>query len=59
MPGEKLKQLPENGFAGIHGALPKCGEGTINRNSNRKRKLVSKSNKTQILTGIDSNFTGQ
>jgi hypothetical protein len=26
VPGEKLEQLPENGFAGIHGHPPKVPE---------------------------------
>jgi len=54
-----LKQLPEDGFTGIHGHPPEWREGTTSRNSNRKRTIVPKNFKNQILVASNSDFTGQ
>jgi hypothetical protein len=53
--GENLKQLPENGFAGIYGHPSQgAGKGTIELNSNPKWKIVSNSSKIQTLVATDS-----
>src|SRR6266496_1403860 len=60
MAWEKLEQLPENGMARVHGYLPKLmGRYHQGQFQIEKRTIVSKNNKNQLVTEVQSKFTGQ
>jgi hypothetical protein len=63
MSWEKLKQLPENGMARVHGHPPELSgryhPNGIGRIQIEKRTIVSKNINNQLVMAIHSKFTGQ
>jgi hypothetical protein len=60
VPGQKLKKLLENRFAGMHWHPPEIsGRYHSRRIQIEKRTVVSKSIKVRLVTAVHSKFTGQ
>jgi hypothetical protein len=60
VPWQMLKKLLENRFAGMHWHPPEMsGRYHSGRIQIEKRTVVSKSNKVQLVTEVQSIFTGQ